>query len=62
MRISKRVSLVLLYLTEAQPFASGGTKLIIYILIPELDNSDLSQFPRSNLDPDVFHIILCQDV
>jgi len=35
--------------------------VIIYILIPELDNSDLNQGPRSNPDPDVFHIILCQD-
>jgi len=34
--------------------------VIIYILIQELDNSDLNQVPRSN--PDVFHIISCQDI
>jgi hypothetical protein len=39
-----------------------STMVIIYILIQELDNSDLIQVPRSNPDPDVFRIISCQDI
>jgi hypothetical protein len=36
--------------------------VIIYILIPKLDNIDLNQIPGLNPDPKVFHIISSQDI